>query len=109
MPRTILAYCRPPTVGLRYKWVKDTAALLPCLQESDALQSEVKLLQVDRARLSREVSLKQQLEEGWAQRAGHQAAALKEAHAKICTLEKSLQQVRGATVAATRSYLCGSS
>lgn len=66
-----------------------------CLQESDALQGEVKLLQNERSRLAREVSLKQQLEEGWAQRAGQQAAALKEAQTRISTLEKSLQQVTG--------------
>lgn len=62
-------------------------------QEYDALQSEVKLLQTERGRLVREVSIKQQLEEGFAQRAGQQAAALKEAQSKISTLEKSLQQV----------------
>eukprot|EP00878_Enallax_costatus_P033360 GHUV01036784.1.p1 GENE.GHUV01036784.1~~GHUV01036784.1.p1 ORF type:complete len:246 (+),score=82.53 GHUV01036784.1:823-1560(+) len=74
--------------------IPDSVAVMYGVQESDALQSEVKLLQVDRARLAREVSLKQQLEEGWAQRAGQQAATLKEAQLKISTLEKSLQQVR---------------
>eukprot|EP00878_Enallax_costatus_P020445 GHUV01021618.1.p1 GENE.GHUV01021618.1~~GHUV01021618.1.p1 ORF type:complete len:529 (+),score=207.60 GHUV01021618.1:406-1992(+) len=73
--------------------IPDSVAVMYGVQESDALQSEVKLLQVDRARLAREVSLKQQLEEGWAQRAGQQAATLKEAQLKISTLEKSLQQV----------------
>jgi hypothetical protein len=63
------------------------------LQESDALQGELKLLQAERTNLAREVSLKQELEAGWAQRAGQQAAALKEAQAKVTTLEKSLQQV----------------
>lgn len=69
------------------------------MQESDALQSEVKLLKNERGRLVREVSIKQQLEEGFAQRAGQQAAALKDAQAKIATLEKSLQQVAGQHVA----------
>jgi septal ring factor EnvC (AmiA/AmiB activator) len=63
------------------------------LQESDALQGELKLLQAERSSLSREVALKQQLEAGWAARAGQQAAALKEAQAKAATLEQSLQQV----------------
>jgi hypothetical protein len=63
------------------------------LQESDALQAELKLLQAERSALSREVALKQQLEAGWAARAGQQAAALKEAQAKAATLEQSLQQV----------------
>eukprot|EP00775_Hariotina_reticulata_P008448 gene8448-8632_t len=63
------------------------------ITESDALQSEVKLLQTERANLVREVSLKQELEAGWAQRAGQQAAALKEAQSKVATLEKNLQQV----------------
>jgi hypothetical protein len=65
----------------------------PVLQESDALQGELKLLQAERGSLSREVALKQQLEAGWAARAGQQAAALKEAQAKAATLEQSLQQV----------------
>lgn len=63
------------------------------MQESDALQGELKLLQAERSMLSREVALKQQLEAGWAARAGQQAAALKEAQAKAATLEQSLQQV----------------
>ncbi|KAF6252093.1 flagellar/basal body protein [Scenedesmus sp. NREL 46B-D3] len=61
--------------------------------ESNALQAELKLLQAERGTLSREVALKQQLELGWAARAGQQAAALKQAQAKAATLEQSLQQV----------------
>jgi len=41
------------------------------------------------------VNLKSELEAGWALRAGQQATALKEAHAKVAALEKSLQQVSG--------------
>lgn len=40
------------------------------------------------------MNLKSELEAGWALRAGQQATALKEAHAKVAALEKSLQQVR---------------
>lgn len=76
----------------------------PASQESDALQGELKLLQVDRTRLTREMSIKQELEAGWAQRAGQQAAALKEAHAKILTLEQSLQQVSLAAVTAAETF-----
>lgn len=41
-----------------------------------------------------QLSLKSELEAGWALRAGQQATALKEAQAKVAALEKSLQQVR---------------
>lgn len=77
--------------------IRVPASSCVALQESDALQNEVKLLQTERGRLAREVSLKQQLEEGWAQRAGQQAAALKEAQARISALERNLQQVRTCT------------
>jgi hypothetical protein len=40
-----------------------------------------------------QLSLKSELEAGWALRAGQQATALKEAQAKVVALEKSLQQV----------------
>jgi hypothetical protein len=56
--------------------------LLPCL--SHACHVCVHLLQL---------SLKSELEAGWALRAGQQATALKEAQAKVAALEKSLQQV----------------
>jgi hypothetical protein len=62
-------------------------------QESDALVSEVKVLEADRGRLSRELELKQALEEGWAKRGAVQAAALKDAQAHIVGLEANLQQV----------------
>jgi len=62
-------------------------------QESDALVSEVKVLEADRGRLARELELKQALEEGCAKRGAVQAAALKDAQAHIVGLEANLQQV----------------
>ncbi len=69
--------------------------ILPCtlLQETEALQSEVRVLEDARSRLTREVGLKTELEAGYAARGARQAAALKEAQARIAALEGSLQQV----------------
>ncbi|KAF8055841.1 MOV10L1 [Scenedesmus sp. PABB004] len=63
------------------------------ITESDALQGELKLLAADRGRVARELALKQELEAGWAARAGQQAAALKEAQARAAALEASLAQL----------------
>mmetsp|Transcript_7946 Transcript_7946/g.21214 ORF Transcript_7946/g.21214 Transcript_7946/m.21214 type:complete len:473 (+) Transcript_7946:53-1471(+) len=63
------------------------------VQETDMLQGEVRLLEQERARLTREVKLKTELEEGYAKRGAKQAAAIKESAMKIATLEGSLGQV----------------
>ncbi|KXZ47560.1 hypothetical protein GPECTOR_34g719 [Gonium pectorale] len=63
------------------------------VQETEALQAEVRVLEDARARLTREVGLKTDLEAGYAQRGARQAAAIKEAQARISSLEGSLQQV----------------
>lgn len=64
------------------------------LQETEALQAEVRVLEESRARLTREVGLKTDLEAGYAQRGARQAVALKDAQSRITALENSLQQVR---------------
>jgi len=48
-------------------------------QESDVLQSEVRLLEAERQRMLRELVLKAELEEGYAWRGAAQGAALKQA------------------------------
>ncbi|KAG2495413.1 hypothetical protein HYH03_006360 [Edaphochlamys debaryana] len=63
------------------------------VQETEALQSEVRVLEESRSRLSREVALKTDLEAGYAARGARQAGALREAQARITALEGSLQQV----------------
>ncbi|GLI63274.1 hypothetical protein VaNZ11_006179 [Volvox africanus] len=63
------------------------------VQETEALQAEVRVLEEARARLTREVGLKTDIEAGYAQRGARQAAALKESQARISALENSLQQV----------------
>ncbi|GLC47469.1 hypothetical protein PLESTB_000133900 [Pleodorina starrii] len=63
------------------------------VQETEALQAEVRVLEESRARLTREVGIKTDIEAGYAQRGARQAAALKEAGARISALEGSLQQV----------------
>lgn len=63
------------------------------VQETDVLQSEVRVLEDDRSRLLREVTLKSELEEGYAKRGAKQQQAIKEAQSKIASLEESLQQV----------------
>eukprot|EP00197_Chlamydomonas_leiostraca_P014815 CAMPEP_0202874320 /NCGR_PEP_ID=MMETSP1391-20130828/25171_1 /ASSEMBLY_ACC=CAM_ASM_000867 /TAXON_ID=1034604 /ORGANISM="Chlamydomonas leiostraca, Strain SAG 11-49" /LENGTH=436 /DNA_ID=CAMNT_0049555731 /DNA_START=78 /DNA_END=1384 /DNA_ORIENTATION=+ len=63
------------------------------VQETDVLQQEVRLLEEERARLAREVSLKTELEVGYAKRGARQASGLKEAQSKIATLEGSLAQI----------------
>ncbi|GIL78286.1 hypothetical protein Vretifemale_7734 [Volvox reticuliferus] len=63
------------------------------VQETEALQAEVRVLEEARARLTREVGLKTDIEAGYAQRGARQAAALKESQARISSLENSLQQV----------------
>ncbi|KAG2495412.1 hypothetical protein HYH03_006360 [Edaphochlamys debaryana] len=65
------------------------------VQETEALQSEVRVLEESRSRLSREVALKTDLEAGYAARGARQAGALREAQARITALEGSLQQVGG--------------
>lgn len=67
--------------------------LVHATQETEALQSEVRVLEDARSRLTREVGLKTELEAGYAARGARQAAALKEAQARIAALEGSLQQV----------------
>ncbi|KAL6746692.1 flagellar/basal body protein [Haematococcus lacustris] len=63
------------------------------VQETDALQQEVRILEEERGRLMREVSLKAELEEGYAKRSARQASALREAGSKVSLLEGSLAQV----------------
>lgn len=63
------------------------------VQETDVLQAEVKLLETERTRLLREVTLKSQLEEGYAKKGAQQNVAIKEASTRISVLEQSLQQV----------------
>ncbi|KAG2441078.1 hypothetical protein HXX76_003931 [Chlamydomonas incerta] len=63
------------------------------VQETEALQAEVRVLEESRARLTREVGLKTDLEAGYAQRGARQAVALKDAQSRITALENSLQQV----------------
>ncbi len=67
--------------------------LPPALQASEALQREVAGLDAERSRLARDLSVKAELEEGFARRCARQAAAIREAQAKICSLEASLAQV----------------
>ncbi|MEW5297752.1 MAG: hypothetical protein WDW36_000936 [Sanguina aurantia] len=63
------------------------------VQETDVLQAEVRILKDERGRLSRELQLKVDLEQGYAQRGARQGMAIRDAAAKIIALEGSLQMV----------------
>ncbi|GAX85577.1 hypothetical protein CEUSTIGMA_g12992.t1 [Chlamydomonas eustigma] len=63
------------------------------VQETDVLQHEVRILEEERGRLMREVSLKSELESGYAKRGAKQSMAIKEAQAKIASLDQSMQQL----------------
>ncbi|KAI8465996.1 MAG: hypothetical protein J3K34DRAFT_74210 [Monoraphidium minutum] len=63
------------------------------VQESDVLQSEVRLLEAERRRLLRELGLKAELEEGYARRGAAQGAALKQAQGRVAALEASVAQL----------------
>jgi len=63
------------------------------VQETDVLQKEVRILEEERGRLMREVGLKAELEGQYAKRGAQQNTAIKEAQAKISSLEASLQQL----------------
>lgn len=64
-------------------------------QETDVLQREVRILKDERGRLSRELQLKVDLEQGYAQRGARQGMAIRDSAAKIVALEGSLQMVGG--------------
>ena len=57
------------------------------------LQHEVRILEEERGRLMREVTLKTELEGGYAKRGAKQSMAIKEAQGKIASLDQSMQQV----------------
>eukprot|EP00955_Chlamydomonas_euryale_P111011 366031-Chlamydomonas_euryale.AAC.15 len=63
------------------------------VQETDALQGEVRILEQERQRLMREVALKAELEGGFAKRGAQQHMVIKEAHSKIHALDASMQQL----------------
>lgn len=66
------------------------------------LQQEVRILEQDRGRLLREVALKSELEGGYAKRGAKQSAAIKDAQAKIASMDQSMQQVSGVTKTGTQ-------
>jgi F0F1-type ATP synthase membrane subunit b/b' len=63
------------------------------VQETDVLTHEVKILEAERQRLTREVALKNELEGGYAKRGAQQAGVIKEAQGKILALDASMQQL----------------
>jgi hypothetical protein len=63
------------------------------MQASEALQHEVAVLESERTRLGRELAVKAGVEEGLARRGAQQASAIREALARIATLEGSMAQV----------------
>jgi hypothetical protein len=63
------------------------------MQSSEAMQREVAVLEAERGRLARELAVRAEMEAGFAKRGVRQAAAAKEAQARIAGLEGSLAQV----------------